>query len=96
MNPESITPNNLITKKPVKKQTIGRRYITVHFRILEDGKEKKALFKLNCDMKVYERDGVYSIRITVDEDNQKKIEHLQSVIREKIPTEEIKKTFIPN
>ena len=58
MNPENISQNNYITKKPVKKQTIGRRDITVHFRILEDGKEKKALFKLNCDMKVYESDGV--------------------------------------
>ena len=76
MNLESITPNNLITKKPVKEQTIGRRDITVRFRILKDGKEKKALFKLNCDMKVYERDGVYSIGITVDDDNQKKFEHL--------------------
>ena len=42
-------------------------------------------------MKIYEKDGKYSIGVTVDETNRNDFQHLQSLIREKVPTEEIKK-----
>ena len=92
---KSKEPTQIISsqkkKKTVKKQIYGRKDVTVNFRILDDEKEKKATFKLHCEMKIYERDGKYSIGVTVDETNRNDFQHLQSLIREKVPTEEIKK-----
>ena len=93
MEIQEANSNNLITKKLVKKLLPGRRDVTVNFRILVDEIEKKATFKCNCDMKIYEREGKYSIGIIVDKYNRKDFEYLQSLIREKVPVKKIKKTY---
>ena len=65
MNPQECNPKNLITLTPIKKQIKGRTDITVPFRIQKDEKQEKALIQFEGVMKVFERDGIYSLGITI-------------------------------
>ena len=65
MNPHEVNAKNPITKSPIKKQIKGRTDITVPFRIQKDDKEEKALIQFEATVKVFERDGIYSLGITI-------------------------------
>ena len=87
MNPENVNVNNLITLSPIKKQIKGRTDVTVPFRIqkqteLNETREEKALIKFTGIMKVFERDGIFSLGISVPED-RKQFDNLEKVIQQK-------------
>ena len=63
MNPAEIQIQNLITKDPIKNSFQGRTDITVPFRIQKEGHEEKAL--IEGQIKIFERDGVFSLGISV-------------------------------
>ena len=42
-------------------------------------------------MKLYKNDGKYSMGITVDEENRKDFEYLQTLIRNSVPVDQLKK-----
>ena len=92
MNPHEVNAANLITKTPIKKQIKGRTDITVPFRIQKDENEEKALIQFKGAMKVFERDGIFSLGISIlqhlEFDKKKHperipIEHLEKVIQQK-------------
>ena len=88
MNPEDVNQNNLTTLTPVKKQIKGRIDITVPFRFqkqteLGETREEKALIKFEGIMKVFERDGIFSLGITIPEE-RKQIEHLEKKNQQKV------------
>ena len=91
MNPHEVNQQNLITKNPIKKQIKGRTDIIVPFRIQKEDHEEKALIKFEGQMKVFERDGIFSLGISVPqhlEFDKKKhperipVEHLEEVIQQ--------------
>ena len=61
MNPSEVQNQNLIAKDPIKKRFQGRTDI----RIQKDDHEEKALIKFEGQMKIFERDGTFSLGITV-------------------------------
>ena len=92
MNPHEVNQQNLITKNPIKNQIKGRTDITVPFRIKKDDHEEKALIQFEGQMKDFERDGIFSLGISVPqhlECDKKKhpernpVEHLEKVIQQK-------------
>ena len=83
MNPENVNLSNLKTLSPIKKQIKGRTDVTVPFRIQKDDeKEEKALIKFTGIMKVFERDGIFSLGINVSED-EKNLFNLEKIIEQK-------------
>ena len=90
MNPQEVNQKNLITLTPIKKQIKGRTNITVPFRIQKDKKQEKALIQFEGVMKVFERNGIYSLGINQHLEFDKKkhperipVEHLEKVIQQK-------------
>ena len=89
MNPQEVNQKNLITKSPVKKQIKGRTDITVSFRIQKDDKQEKALIQFEEVMKVFERDGIYSLGISIPQH----LEFDKKKHPERIPVEPLEKTI---
>ena len=98
MNPNEVNPKNLITLTPIKKQIKGRTDITVPFRIQKE-KQEKALIQFEGVMKVFERDGIYSLGITIPQhlvfDKTKSKSGEDKVIKnpERIKIEHLEKTI---
>ena len=89
MNPSEVQNQNLITKDPIKKSFQGRTDITVPFRIQKDDHEEKALILFEGQMKIFERDGVFSLGITVPQH----LEFDKKKHPEKIPIEQLEKVI---
>ena len=98
MNPHEVNAKNLITKTPIKKQIKGRTDITVPFQIQKES-EEKALIQFEGAMKVFERDGIYSLGISIPQhlvfDENKSISGEVSVRKnpDRIPIEHLEKVI---
>ena len=106
MNPQEVQNQNLYIKDPIKKSFQGRTDITVPFRIQKDDKEEKPLIKFEGKMKIFERDGIFSLGISVPQHvhfpngntrkhpEREQLENLEKVIQQKAAESKPKPTQI--